>query len=368
MAAPDGTVTIFFTDIEGSTRMTERLGDREWMAVLRTHNNMVRQQVATHMGFEVKSQGDGFMVAFSSARTALLCAIDIQQTFASYNTEHRDEPIRVRIGLHAGEAIKEEEDFFGKAVIIAARVSEEGTGGQILASSVVKDLTESLKEFSFFNERDLEMKGLSGLHTIYEVGWQGEMAPRTPQLEPEDEFERVERVSRAKEPEDEFERVEKVSKAKEPEKLEAPVRTAAGERRMAVEAERVEAAEERPWDFDALDIGDEDLVEGPAAVQAGGPGHDIMDVNMMSNLVRWVFHGKRRMGQERLMDLLELYLRSGHCSSELTELIGYICGMAVEQDAYIVNPEPADECVDLVQQLHGILAGGIAIRHTPRMK
>ena len=347
MAAPDGAVSIFFTDIEGSSKMTERLGDREWMALLRTHNNMVRHQVAAHMGFEVKSQGDGFMVAFSSARTALLCAIDIEKAFASYNKENRDEPIRVRIGLHAGEAIKEEDDFFGKTVIVAARISEEGMGGQILASSVVRDLTESLREFSFFNAHELEMKGLSGLHTVYEVGWQGETPVRSPEVDDEPDEVRGGKVSRGKTKP--FRSETKATRVSEPEPEEA------------------EGAEEGSWEFEALDIGDEDLVEAPAA-RVAGTGTDVMDVNMISNLVRWVFRGKRRMGQERLMDLLELYLRSGHCSSELTELIGYICGMAVDEREYELNPEPADEGVDLIQQLHGILAGGIAVKHTPRLK
>ena len=78
-AAPDGTVSILFSDIENSTVMTERLGDLRAQEVLHDHNDLVRKQVAEHKGFEVKSMGDGFMVAFSSARRALLCAIGIQR-------------------------------------------------------------------------------------------------------------------------------------------------------------------------------------------------------------------------------------------------------------------------------------------------
>ena len=73
-----------------------------------THNAIIREQVGANEGFEVKSQGDGFMLAFSSARTALECAIAIQQNFAIHEEAHPDEPIRVRIGLHTGEAIKGE--------------------------------------------------------------------------------------------------------------------------------------------------------------------------------------------------------------------------------------------------------------------
>ena len=77
-AAPDGTVTIMFSDIEGSTVLTERLGDKRWMEVLREHNAIVREQIAAHGGFEVKSEGDGFMAAFQSAGKALACASAIQ--------------------------------------------------------------------------------------------------------------------------------------------------------------------------------------------------------------------------------------------------------------------------------------------------
>ena len=96
-AAPEGTVTILFTDLEGSTAMIERLGDHRAQVLLRTHNALVREQVAAHGGFEVKAQGDGFMLAFASARRALLCAIAVQRALARYNAGHPEEPMRVRI-------------------------------------------------------------------------------------------------------------------------------------------------------------------------------------------------------------------------------------------------------------------------------
>jgi len=128
-AAPDGTVTILFSDIEGSTAMTEVLGDQRAQEVLRAHCAIIRRQVADHEGFEVKSMGDGFMLASSSARRAVQCAIAIQQSFASYSEEHSEHPIRVRIGLHAGEAIREVDDFYGKNVILASRIADQAVGG-----------------------------------------------------------------------------------------------------------------------------------------------------------------------------------------------------------------------------------------------
>ncbi len=146
--------------------MTERLGDQRAQEVLRTHNAAIRQQIAAHDGFEVKSQGDGFMVAFSSARQALECAIAIQHAMAAQQSE---ESVRVRIGLHTGEAIKEGEDFFGRSVILAARIASQADGEQILVSSLLKALVESAGEFQFRGGREVELKGLAGAHQVFEV-------------------------------------------------------------------------------------------------------------------------------------------------------------------------------------------------------
>ena len=120
--APDGTVTILFSDIEGSTELNERLGDRRFLELLREHNEIVRDQVRVHRGFEVKSQGDGFMIAFASPRDGVECSIAIQRALAARIDAGTPEPIRVRMGLHTGEAIRERDDFFGRNVV-AARAS-----------------------------------------------------------------------------------------------------------------------------------------------------------------------------------------------------------------------------------------------------
>src|SRR3954470_23703391 len=93
-AAPDGTVTILFSDIEGSTALNERLGDTRWLELLREHNRIVRDEVRACGGFEVKSQGDGFMIAFPSARRAIECARAIQEAIARDLGNHPDGPIR----------------------------------------------------------------------------------------------------------------------------------------------------------------------------------------------------------------------------------------------------------------------------------
>ena len=170
--APDGTVIILFSDIEGSTQMTERLGDQRMQQILRGHNDIVRHQVAAYGGFEVKSLGDGFMLAFSSARRALQRAISIQQAFTAYNREHAEEPVRVRIGLHTGEFVQEMEDFFGKNVILASRIADQAKGGQILVSALLKELTKSAGDIRFGQVREVELKGLAGVNRVYAVEWE----------------------------------------------------------------------------------------------------------------------------------------------------------------------------------------------------
>jgi class 3 adenylate cyclase len=165
--SPNGTTTVLFSDIEGFSAINDRLGDRQAFEVLKHHNEVVRGQLDAHGGFEVKSQGDGFMVAFSSAREALLCAIDIQKALSQLSGE----PVRVRMGLHTGEAIKDADDFFGRNVIFAARIADQAEGGEILVSSLVKELTESGGDFEFENGREVALKGLSGTGRVYSVSW-----------------------------------------------------------------------------------------------------------------------------------------------------------------------------------------------------
>ena len=152
--------------------MTHRLGGQAMQDVLRDHNALIREKLAFHCGFEVKSMGGGFMLAFSSARQALQCARSILQAFHQYNQEHPDNPVRVRMGLHTGEAIKDAGDFFGRNVIMASRIADQAHGGQILVSSLLKELVESARDLTFGEEREVELKGLPGPHRVYPVEWQ----------------------------------------------------------------------------------------------------------------------------------------------------------------------------------------------------
>jgi class 3 adenylate cyclase len=167
----DGTVTLLFSDIEGSTPIAERLGDLRWMQVLREHNALVRDCIARHGGFEVKTIGDAFMVAFSSARRAVLCAIDLERAFAAYNREHADAPLLIRIGLHAGEPVREGGDFFGKSVTLASRIAGQARGGEILASALVRELVDASGDIALGEVRGAQLKGFAEEQRLCDVPW-----------------------------------------------------------------------------------------------------------------------------------------------------------------------------------------------------
>ena len=169
--APEGTVTILFSDIEGFTSLNEQLGDMRAKDVLRAHYQLVREELLNHRGFEVKVHGDGFMVAFDSAARALRCAQAIQRRQQAWSEEHPDTPIRVRMGLHTGEAIRDADDFLGSTVNLASRIATAARGEEILVSALLKELCASSGEFSFDRGQEIELKGLSQPHKVFSVSW-----------------------------------------------------------------------------------------------------------------------------------------------------------------------------------------------------
>ncbi len=168
--AASGMVTILFTDMEGSTSLTQRMGDAKAQEVLRTHNTIVREALKSHGGSEIKHTGDGIMASFASASKALECAIAMQRAFAEQN-ESVEEPIRVRIGMNAGEPIAEEEDLFGTAVQLAARICGHAEAGQILAPIVVRELAAG-KRFLFADRGEVALRGFEDPVRLYEVRWE----------------------------------------------------------------------------------------------------------------------------------------------------------------------------------------------------
>ena len=173
-ASADGRVTILFSDIENSTLITERLGDERWVEVLRRHNSVFRRRLEEWGGYEVKNQGDGFMLAFPDPLAALEFAVAVQRDLGSEEGSGA-ERIRVRIGMHTGEVIEEEGDFFGRSVILAARIAAQARGGEVLVSEALREAGGA--SIAYDSGRELELKGLAGSHRVFRLEWERSGAP-----------------------------------------------------------------------------------------------------------------------------------------------------------------------------------------------
>jgi class 3 adenylate cyclase len=158
----DGTVTLLFTDIVGSTDRLEQWGEARWLDALRAHNALVRELVHTNRGAEVKFLGDGWMVAFIAPADAVRCAIALQRVIPT-----QPDAFEVRIGIHTGDAAKEGADFLGRDVILASRLSRAAGAGEILTSTVVR-LACGADGFTFTDGRRIPLKGL-GTHLVFGV-------------------------------------------------------------------------------------------------------------------------------------------------------------------------------------------------------
>ena len=138
-ALPTGTVTFLFTDIEGSTTLLQRLGDRRYAEIQEEHRRLLRAAFKQGNGQEVDRQGDSFLVAFSRAREAVGAAVAAQRSLTKYPWPE-GAALRVRMGLHTGEPLGGTSDYIGLDLHRAARICSAGHGGQILVSRAVGDL------------------------------------------------------------------------------------------------------------------------------------------------------------------------------------------------------------------------------------
>ena len=137
-------VTILFTDISGYTSFVETHGDIAAKSLLQTHNEIVFSIIKKHSGNIIKTIGDAVMASFSDTKNAVAAAVDIQKALKQHNTDaEKIKKINIRIGIHAGNALKDGNDYFGDAVNIAARIEPIGSAGQIMVSrsayNTVKD-------------------------------------------------------------------------------------------------------------------------------------------------------------------------------------------------------------------------------------
>jgi adenylate cyclase len=162
-----GRVVLVFSDIEGSTERNERLGDQGWIEVLEWHNRLIEKRVADHRGYVVKTQGDGFMIAFAEPVDAVHCCVDVQGDLLQ-DSGRRDD-IRVRMGAHVGTSVRRGDDLFGLDVAMAARIADLAEGGQILVSEAMRDSVGPLDGVGFTGPLEVELKGIRGAQKVFAV-------------------------------------------------------------------------------------------------------------------------------------------------------------------------------------------------------
>lgn len=144
----------------------EALGEVRWLELLQWHDDAVRQQTSLFGGNVVKGQGDGFMLAFPAPGSAVACASALQRSLAS---GWSGVEVRVRIGMHSGNAKSDAGDFFGKTVVVAARVASAAEGGEILITQAVQE--DLGGAFKVGTSRTLALKGLAGRYPVFPVSW-----------------------------------------------------------------------------------------------------------------------------------------------------------------------------------------------------
>jgi class 3 adenylate cyclase len=163
-------ITILFTDMVGSTDLTQSRGDAAAQDLIRRHNGIVRGALADWSGKEIKHTGDGIMASFASSTNAVEAAVAIQKAIAVHNRKREDLQLHLRIGINAGEPIEEEDDLFGSTVQLAARVCAQSGTNQIYCTNVVRELTAA-KAQVFASRGDHQLKGFKDPVQLFEVLW-----------------------------------------------------------------------------------------------------------------------------------------------------------------------------------------------------
>ncbi|MCF8481586.1 MAG: adenylate/guanylate cyclase domain-containing protein [Rhodospirillum sp.] len=164
------TIAIVFTDMVGSTDVNSKVGDLMAREVTRVHNTIVRSALSRFEGREVKHTGDGIMATFQVISQAAEAAVDIQRAVDSHNARRPDLSIELRVGINAGEPVVEENDYYGIAVTLAARICAQASGGTILCSGVVRDLSQG-KDLRFRDRGQAKLKGISDPQRLFEIVW-----------------------------------------------------------------------------------------------------------------------------------------------------------------------------------------------------
>jgi len=167
-------LSVVFTDIEDSTQLTERLGDTIWEAIIDEHNDIVREELHRHRGFEVKLTGDGFLIVFADALNAVRCASRIQAR-VTLRAAHRGAgwPVRVRIGIHRGDVIlRPGGDILGRTVNMASRILAKGDGGMILSSAAfVAEVASAVPDEFWVDMGARRIRGIARRERLYRLNW-----------------------------------------------------------------------------------------------------------------------------------------------------------------------------------------------------
>lgn len=183
-------VTVLFTDIAGSTSMTQTKGDAIAQQVVRAHNRIVRETLGAFNGKEIKHTGDGIMASFASTSNAVEAAADMQQGTLKHNASNPDLPLGLKIGLNAGEPIAEENDLYGTTVQLAARIVDKAQASQIFVSETVVGMCGG-KKYTFIKHGPFNMKGFDDGLYLHEFIWNKDAAQPepTPEVEVETDVE-----------------------------------------------------------------------------------------------------------------------------------------------------------------------------------
>ncbi|OHC75814.1 MAG: hypothetical protein A3G18_12715 [Rhodospirillales bacterium RIFCSPLOWO2_12_FULL_58_28] len=166
-----GPITVMFTDMVGSTALTQSRGDAVAQKVVRAHNVIVRDALTEFTGKEIKHTGDGIMASFSSTSNGVEAAIFIQRKAAAHNKADPDLPLHLKIGINAGEPIAEDDDLFGTTVQLSARIVDKAQSEQIFVSEIVRGICAGGK-INFTNRGPYAMKGFADPIILYEVVWE----------------------------------------------------------------------------------------------------------------------------------------------------------------------------------------------------
>ena len=175
-ARDPGIRTILFTDIVGSTALAQSMGDEAAMAMLKVHDTIVRNALATFGGREVKHTGDGIMASFVSSAGSVKCASQIQRELARHREQGQDNcQIKVRVGAAAGEPVEHHDDLFGCTVQLAARLCSHALPEQIIVSNAIADLCIG-KGLQFHDLGEVSLKGFERPVRAHAVEWLGQAA------------------------------------------------------------------------------------------------------------------------------------------------------------------------------------------------